>query len=204
MSDADVPCEGDAFGCAFDMDGADAGAAVDVFDLNEFCFRAAVVAVEAYARLLVLCSESGCVHFVVERFCKHFVGFRIRVDEMFGLPFGGLQAGEDGASDFEVVAFTKRGRRLLFDLCDAHSECYFGVAERAVNNRFEHARVVEADEPRRAARELKFSFVRPAALQPTQRVEADRVMERVVAADPFVERANQPVLIGEGHGFAVR
>jgi hypothetical protein len=62
---------------------------------------------------------------------------------------------------------------------------------------------MEAQEPARALREL----YRPAAsaplLEPTQRVEAERVMQ-LICAEPFVERAGQVVLVVERHRLDVR
>lgn len=107
MSDADVPREQDAFGRAFEVDGADAGAALDVFDGDEACLCAPVCAVEGDARTLVVWIESGGVHLVVERLREHVVGFRVGVEEVFDVPFfAGFFRGasEDGAGDFEGVA----------------------------------------------------------------------------------------------------
>ncbi len=75
MTDADVPCEGEGFGCAFDSDGADAGAIVNVFDLDEFGFWAAVSLVETDGRLVVRCAQSSAVEFVAQRGCERGVGF---------------------------------------------------------------------------------------------------------------------------------
>jgi len=201
MADADVPCEGDGFRGAFDDDGADAGAALDVFDTDEFGFRSPIRAVEADAHVLVGGGEFRFVHFVVERGGQHVVGFRVGVDEVFHLALCLFAAGEDGAADFEGVAVAEAGRGLLLDADDAHAVADFRVAERGVDELFGQVEVVVvADEPRRAARELQSAANGAAAVEPTQRVEARLIVERVVGADPLVEGTGERVLVVEGHG----
>lgn len=62
---------------------------------------------------------------------------------------------------------------------------------------------MDADEPVRAARELDHVVAGAAFVEPTERVEAERVVE-LIGAEPLVEGANQIVLVGERHWLIIR
>lgn len=133
MADADVPSEGEGFGCAFDGDGADAGAVVDVFDGDEFGFRGAVSLVEVDGRLIVRCGEAGTVEFVAQGGGQDGVGFRVGVEIVFDLAFDLFRTGEDGAADFEGVTISEVGSGLLLDAHDFHAAADFRVAQGVVD-----------------------------------------------------------------------
>lgn len=204
VADADVPGEGDSFGGAFDGDGADAGAVVDVFDGDELGFGVAVCPVEADGGSVVGCAEARAVELVAQRHGEHGVGLRVGVEVVFDLAvLRLLRAREDGAADFEGEARAEAGRRLLLDTHDAHPAADLRVAERACDERFGERLVVEAQEPVRAARELQGLAARMPFVEPAQRVEAKSVVQ-LVRTEPLVERSGQVVLVVEGDGSLAR
>ena len=75
MPDADVPREGNGFACAFNNNGADAGAAFDLFDTDELGFRSSVGTVEADAHILVSICKICFVHLVAEGGGQYLIGF---------------------------------------------------------------------------------------------------------------------------------
>lgn len=203
MADADVPGEGDGFGGAFDGDGADAGAVVDVFDGDELGLGVAVGLVEADGGGVVGRAEARAVELVAEGRGQHGVGLRVGVEIVADTAILGLlRAREDGAADLEGEARAEAGRRLLLDACDAHPAADLRVAERVVDERLGQRLVVEAEEPVRAALELQSLAARATLVEPAQRVEAQGVVE-LVRDEPFVERAGQVVLVVERHGLPV-
>lgn len=160
MSCANIPCEGDGFGCAFDVDGAGTGAAFDVVDGDEFGFRASVCAVKRDASLLPDCFiESGEGEFMAHDGGQYFVGFRVGVEQVLDCFFINGLARKDGTRGAEGEACGEARSRLLCDLGDAHAAEGIGSLKDVVYQRFGESFVVEADEEGRAAWEIEVRFV---------------------------------------------
>lgn len=196
MANANVPGEGEGFGGAFDVDGAGAGAIADVFDGDESGFGVAVRFVEADNGLVVRCGEASAVEFVAQRGREDGVGLGVGVEIVPDFAFRLFGAGEDGAANLEGVAMAEAGRGLLLDACDIHATADLRVGERAVDERLDERVVVEAEKEMRAARKLDCSALSAPLVEPTQRVETQRVVQ-LVRAEPLVEHAGQEMLVVE-------
>jgi len=82
-----IPGEGEGFGCAFDVDGADARAVVDILDADEFGFGIAVSFVEVDGRFIVRCGEACTVEFVAQGGGQDGVCFRVGVEVVCDFAF---------------------------------------------------------------------------------------------------------------------